>query len=269
MVRLANEFADRGYTVDIVLVEMRGKYLDDVAADVRIIDLDTHRFLAAVPSLVRYLLSARPDVLMSTIDTANVAAIIAEKLSNKDTRIIIRISNTMSAKAEELTHPKHQVVHLTAKLTYPHSDHVIGVSKGVTKDVVKEFGVDPSRASTIYNPVVDESLLAAREEPVDHPWFGSEAGRVILGVGELSEQKGFDTLIRAFSAMDEYPNSRLVILGQGDDRDSLVRLAENLGVANRVDMPGFVANPYAYMSKCDVFVLSSRWEGVQTYSLRR
>ncbi|WP_279387174.1 glycosyltransferase [Natrarchaeobius oligotrophus] len=261
MVRLANEFADRGYTVDLVLVQMKGEYVDDVSDDVNVFDLDARRFLAAVPPLVQYMSSSRPDVLMSTLDTANVAAIVAEKLSSVDSRIIIRISNTMSAKKKELSHPKHLVVHLAAKLTYPHSDHVIGVSEGVTQDVITQCGVDPGQATTIYNPVVDGSLLTAREETVDHPWFGTETGPVILGVGELSEQKGFDTLVRAFNQIDGHPESRLIILGQGDERDSLLQLAEELGVEQRIDLPGFVANPYAYMGKCDVFVLSSRWEG--------
>lgn len=260
IVRLANEFANRGYTVDIVLVKNKGQYLDDVSSLVSIVDLDTRRFLAAVPALVQYLRSARPDVLLSTIDSANVAAIIAGKVSCVDTRIIIRISNMLSSKEKALDNPKHKIVHWVAQQIYPFADHIIGVSNGVSEDVISYLGVDPNLVTTIYNPVVDETLINSKKESIDHPWFDA-SNPVILGVGELSEQKDFATLIQAFARIDRQPYPRLVILGDGNKREELLHLADRLGVSDRVELPGFVDNPFTYMAKCDVFVLSSKWEG--------
>lgn len=274
IVRLANEFVDRGHTVDIVLVSRTGEYLSDVDQRVRIVDLDTRRFLAAVPSLVHYLRTERPDALLATIDSANVAAIVATRLACVETRVVIRISNMMSAKAAGERKLKHQLVHRAATMVYPHADHVIGVSDGVSNDVSETYGVPPEMVSTIYNPVVDAAFLDARTEPVDHPWF-PEVGRdggtwpsntrppVILGVGELTPQKDFGTLIEAVSMLDieSGPKPRLVILGEGEQRDSLEALARDLDITDRVQLPGFVENPYAYMARCDAFALSSRWEG--------
>lgn len=274
IVRLANEFVERGHDVDIVLVSRTGEHLSAVDPRVRIVDLDTRRFLAAVPSLVRYLRTERPDTLLATIDSANVTAIVATRLARVETRVVIRISNMMSAKEAGERKLKHRLVHRTAEMVYPHADHVIGVSEGVSNDVSETFGVPSELVSTIYNPVVDEEFLGARTEPVDHPWF-PEVGRdggpwpantrapVILGVGELTPQKDFGTLIEAFSMVDidPGPNPLLVILGEGGQRESLEALAHDLGIADRVQLPGFVDNPYAYMARCDAFALSSRWEG--------
>jgi len=261
IVRVANEFAKRGYVTEIAVVDRKGPYLDDVADAVTVVDLDTHRFLAAIPSLVKYLRTARPDVILSTIDSANVAAIVAKHLSGVRARVVVRISNTISAKSKKLSNPKHQIVHFAAKQAYPYADHTIGVSHGVTKDTITQLELSDSLATTIYNPVVEDRFHEDSKEPVSHPWFQEDSPPVVLGVGELSEQKDFSTLIRAFAKVDLDPQPRLVILGSGDKLTELEELATHLGIGSRVDFPGFVDNPYAFMAKTDLFVLSSQWEG--------
>jgi glycosyltransferase involved in cell wall biosynthesis len=85
-----------------------------------------------------------------------------------------------------------------------------------------------------------------------------------MGVGRLNPQKDFGTLLRAFAALRREREARLIVLGEGEEREALARLAAELGVANDVDMPGFADNPYAHMSKAALFVLSSRFEGLPT-----
>jgi glycosyltransferase involved in cell wall biosynthesis len=113
----------------------------------------------------------------------------------------------------------------------------------------------------IHNPVVTPELYRLAAEPVDHPWFGCADVPVILGVGRLNSAKAFDTLIRAFSLIRQQIPARLLILGEGEDRASLESLVQQLGLQQDVQLPGFVANPFAYMRVCSLFVLSSRWEG--------
>ncbi|MGB5494721.1 MAG: glycosyltransferase, partial [Sedimenticolaceae bacterium] len=84
---------------------------------------------------------------------------------------------------------------------------------------------------------------------------------VILGAGRLTEQKDFATLLRAFARMQALRPVRLVILGEGRLRGELERLADELGVGDRVALPGFTTNPYAWLARAALFVLSSAWEG--------
>jgi glycosyltransferase involved in cell wall biosynthesis len=113
-----------------------------------------------------------------------------------------------------------------------------------------------------YNPVTTDDLPRLAAEPLDHPWVAPGAPPIVLGAGKLKPQKAFDVLLRAFSHMRARRPARLVILGEGPERSRLEALARKLGVAGDVALPGFAANPFAWMSRCGVFALSSAWEGL-------
>jgi len=107
--------------------------------------------------------------------------------------------------------------------------------------------------------------LEKAKAPLDHPWFAPGAPPVVLGVGRLAPQKDFPTLIRAFARVRAERAARLMILGDGktpDRRAELLALADELGVAEEVALPGFQPNPFAYMARASLFVLSSAWEGL-------
>ncbi len=107
-------------------------------------------------------------------------------------------------------------------------------------------------------------MLTNAQEPVEHPWFNSQDIPLLLGVGKLEAQKDFPNLIRAFAKVRQVRPARLVILGWGPDRPQLEALVNDLGLEADVDLPGYVQNPYAYMSRASAFILSSAWEGLPT-----
>jgi glycosyltransferase involved in cell wall biosynthesis len=145
---------------------------------------------------------------------------------------------------------------------YRWADGIVAVSKGVADDLVQVTGLPPERIQVIYNPIVTPELMAKAQDTLDHPWFGPGQPPVILAVGRLDPQKDFHTLIRAFAQVRQIRLSRLLILGEGEERQALEALVCQLGLQDDVCLPGFVANPYPYMTRAGVFVLSSRWEGL-------
>jgi glycosyltransferase involved in cell wall biosynthesis len=116
----------------------------------------------------------------------------------------------------------------------------------------------------LYNPVITPDVRKRACAPLDHPWFAPDQPPVILAVGRLTKQKDFPTLIRSFAQVRQNVPARLLILGEGVDRDELEALVRQLGLQDDVSLPGFVDNPYAYMHRAGLFVLSSRWEGLPT-----
>jgi glycosyltransferase involved in cell wall biosynthesis len=122
--------------------------------------------------------------------------------------------------------------------------------------------IAPSQIRVIYDPTVTPQMARQASLPSGHPWLDAKDRPVVLGLGNLIAIKDFETLIRAFARLRETQPAHLVILGEGPERGKLEQLARQLGVAADVDLPGFIANPYPFLARTDVFVLASRVEGL-------
>lgn len=262
MVTVANALIEQGHSVDLVLVRAKGDYGDLVHENVNVIDLQASRILASLPRLIRYLQGQRPDAMLSTLFFTNVVATWACRWVADSPRLVLREANTISAKSAEASNPKFRLMPYLTRWFYPWADRVVTVSKAAGGDLVQTTGISSEKVQTIYNPVVTTDLHEKAGEPVDHPWFQDEAPPIVLGAGRLERQKDFKTLIRAFKRVREHRRARLVILGKGSQKKELRALARSLGVGEDVLLPGFVDNPFKYMARSDVFVLSSRFEGL-------
>jgi glycosyltransferase involved in cell wall biosynthesis len=141
---------------------------------------------------------------------------------------------------------------------------VVAVSRGAAEDLASTSGMPRDRVEVVYNPVITPAVMALAGETPDHPWFGPGEPPVVLGVGRLTRQKAFGTLVRAFAEVRRRRPLRLIILGEGEDRPMLEALASELGVGDDVALPGFRENAMAYMARSALFVLSSAWEGLPT-----
>ena len=261
MLDIARGLSQCGLAVDLVLVKATGPYLDLVPSDVRLIDLDSRRAALCVPRFVRYLRRERPAVLISTSPEINVIAVLARALFARAMALALRRTSTFTM---EWKHGrcKQRVVLRLERLLLRLADAVITNSRGAADDLV---GVAPNLARltrAIHNPVIWPDLAVRASEPVNHPWFLDPSTPVVLATGRLVPVKDYPTLLRVFANVVLHScSARLIVLGEGPERSALECLAENLGIDGSVDFPGFVRNPFSYMSKASVFVLSSLYEG--------
>ena len=263
MLTLGATFAAEGRRVDLVLATCSGPYLDQVPATVRLVDLGTRRVLTSLPRLVAYLRRERPRAMISALGHTNIVALWARRLAGVATRMIVT-EHGSPPRPPQRSGPDRTLFAILMRRCYPGAHSVVAVSHGVADDVAARLGLPRGRIDVIYNPVVTPELVASARAPVDHPWFAPGQPPVVLNVGRLHRQKDQPTLIRAFERVAARSAARLVILGEGADRAALEALVEARGLAGRVDLPGFVANPYAYMARARAFVLSSLWEGLPT-----
>lgn len=262
MVNLANNFSERGLRVDVVLVKVKGPYLDQLSPKVKIVDLQVRDTLSSLPSFIAYLRRERPVVVISTMHYANEVALWSKQLSRTGTRTVVCEQNTLSVYAKSTGRKVEKLTPLWSKLFYPWSDCIVAASKGVKSDLIKVTNLSPQQVRVIYNPINTQDLVTQAKATLDHPWYQPGQPPVILGVGRLTPQKDFSTLIRAFAQVRQILPARLVILGNNYGcGPALKNLVKDLNLIEDVDMPGFVDNPYVYMAKSQVFVLSSKWEG--------
>ena len=265
MLNLARGLVDLGYPVDLVVGTAAGPYRDLVPAGCHLVDLGAGRVLAALPRLVGYLRRRHPAILLSAMDHANLIALWARALARVPTRVAVSVRNHLSQEARHAPSLAGRWLPRLARIFYPQAQVVIAVSQGVADDLNRLIGPGRARVLAIPNPVVTPELAGLAAELPDHEWWRAgvqSCGDVILAAGRLTPQKDFATLIRAFALLSRGRDLRLLILGEGPERAALESLISELGLTGRVDLPGFRANPFAYMARARLFVLSSAWEGL-------
>src|SRR5574337_1724513 len=269
---LAHAFATRGHKVDLVVACSQGPLYQELSPLVRLVAFD-HRWrclpwaamnksrwaLVSVAALASYLRHEQPDVVLSAANHVNDAALWARYLARSRTRLVVRVSNRLSPSAVYTRRAKKLFRLQLAGRFYPWADAIIAVSDGVADDVARVTSLPRKSIATIYNPVVTPELEEKMRAPLDHPWFAPGTPPVVLAVGRLATQKDFPTLLKAFARVRAVRKARLIILGEGQERPTLEALARDLGVASDVALPGFMPNPFPYMMRASVFVLSSAW----------
>ncbi len=259
---LIPEIAARGFRVDLLQVRDHGPYLENPPPNVRRIDLGHRHTYACLPALVRYLKSHRPALLLSDKDRVNRTALFARWLAGTGTPLYLRIGTTVSVNLASRGRFERWLQRNSIGRLYGGAEAVLVPSQGAKDDLSAYTGLAADKIKVVPTPGIPDSLFEQPPPLPDHPWFTQRQMPVILGVGELGARKDFATLVRAFALLRRHRPCRLMIVGRGKQQQRLLDMARELGVADDVELPGFVENPYSLMAHADLFAFSSRWEGM-------
>lgn len=261
MLRVARGLVAAGRRVELVLIKGEGQYLKDIPIGVTLRVLDCARVSRAIPALADYFRQTRPKAILSALTHMNLAVVAAARLSGISARLVLSERNQISSKAREAATLWQRALYRSVPMAYRGADRIVAVSNGVAQDLARFGRLPSSKISVIHNPVFDDDIELLAQASANHPWFEPSGPPIILAAGRLHKQKGFDVLLEAFATARAEIDCRLVIVGEGKERASLLATAERLGLAYDIDLPGFVENPFALMARAGAFVLSSRWEG--------
>lgn len=261
VVNLANAMVDlTARPIHIVLARADGEFLDEVRPEVKIVDLGTGRASRSIFSLARYLRNENPAVLCSSLDYANVCASLAWHLAGKACRLVLREDSVVRAPTGNW-HKRLRglTMQRLMGLLYRRADRVVALGEAVAATLQERRICKAEDIEIIGNPVTVNapSPVPECELVPSRPW----RERYIVAVGRLDRAKGFDVLIESFANLKDF-DCDLVILGEGELRAELEAQAERLGLSDRVHLPGFMKNPHSVMAHAQLFVLSSRWEGL-------
>lgn len=260
---LVHGLATKGLEVDLVQAVKRSEQ-PPLPLNVNVVWLGARRVSTSILALAHYLQRRRPRVMLSVMEHPNIVAVWAREVSRVPVRLVLSEHTVLSGSRMEGLGLKAEIIKRLTRHTYPRADRIIAVSNGVAEDLRRRLGHREDLISVIYNPVITDEMFRQAEEPVAHPWFTESQDPIILAVGRLSPEKDFGTLLHAFAKVRRALPAKLVILGEGPERSRLESLAVSLNISHVVSMPGFVSNPYPYMKRADVFVLSSVREGLPT-----
>ena len=236
-----------------------------IPSGVKLVPLGVKRSFLAPLFLAQFLRKERPDVLISMPTVVNIPAIIGWILSgSKSTKLILSEHSTMSYKAyvEYKQDLRMRLMPWLARIFYPLANGLRANSKEVLDDLLNNIKIPiPSdSATTITNPVNIKAIAKCGEVKPSHPWLINKDKPVILSVARLATQKNFPLLIQAFAIVRQQIDARLIIVGDGPEKENLTNLVSQLGLEEFVSLVGFDNNPWSYMAASDVFALASEEE---------
>ena len=243
---LASAIKTRGFDVQFIQDFEASDNRPNLRSDIPVHTLGTNHFLATW-RLARLLSHLKPDIVFSAVGASNPKLMAAKALSVSPTRTVITYHGFDEWKSGFLSRLAYQGLPVLSRL----ATRTVTVSEGLKLVLLKHWRSYEPKTVTIHNPVF---FPAGTEAPSASELRAREP--VILAVGRLVPEKDFATLLRAFTRV-QTPGARLVILGKGPERESLEALARELGITERVSMPGYSQEPWHAYQTAKVFALSS------------
>ena len=205
-------------------------------------------------SIAAYINEEEPDYILPSLPRSKLATLLALCFAARKP-VVIPIMHSIIMNRRRRYRKLYSIL-------FPTVNHIIAVSDGVADSVALTLGIPRERISRIYNPVVTPEITEQAKAIPEHPWMSGDGPPVILGAGRLARVKDFPTLLRAFRRVSRNREVRLIILGEGSWRNRLGNMIRKMGLQEKVSLPGWVPNPYAFMSRASLFVLSSKFEGL-------
>jgi len=271
MSRLSRGLLDRGWDVSIISEkpsEESISYFDErvklLSLGSSFIDQNSNIIFSIFKNILyyfkirKYIKKHSPDVLLA-VKNIPVAIILKISLKNKFKLIIREAVDPKYSSITQRSLFSRLLINNIKSFLYPKSDNIIAISEGVKQSLIKNFKLDSSKIKTIYNPSADEKILSLAQEDIDSNLLSDKP--LIISVGRLTKQKDHITLLKAFNKIYPKINCNLYIVGEGSERDNLEKFIRNNNIGDRVKLLGYQNNPWKFMSKSELFILPSIWEG--------
>ncbi len=260
---LINHLDRTKYALSLVLFNKEGEYLDTIPPDVEIIDLAKRSrfdFVTLVLKLRRLIRARKPDLVVSSLYYPNIITVLAVLLARTGCKVVV---TEHSNHVKLLPYKRFaSIVRLLMSFTYRRAHRIVAVSKCVRNDLAVDFKIGPEPFRVIYNPLEWDAIEALSAAPLSHPFFDDGRERfVVVGVGRLTRAKNYDMLIEAVASARHKIPASLLLVGHGELEEDLKQRVRELKMDAHVDFVGFQENPYQWMKRSDLFVMSSSWEG--------
>lgn len=257
---LAKEFLDLGYKVDFVVCVNEGVLKEEVPKECNVYELGAVRQRRMIYLLGKYLKEKAPDGMIAASWPNTAVAIMAKLLYKRDLSLIVS-EHSHFREEPGLTDKDRLILRYLGKWLYRGANKVVAVSKGVRNGIAEATSFNPEAIEVVYNPLrtMPTSDFSEKDKDIAQWWSKSEK---IIAMGRLAKIKDFETLLRAVSIISKYRNVKLLILGEGSERQKLEVLVSELGIASHVRLPGFRKDLYPFYRQADLFVLSSYNEGM-------
>jgi len=244
------------------LITLEDKFYYEIPNDVKIIKLKAKFF--GFLKLKKIIKENKIDLVFSFLGRSNYTNILA-KLFGSNHRLYIN-ERINPSRMHLGINPKATLNRFLIRRLYKKADLIFCNSLGIRNSLNKDFNIALDKIKVIYNPIDIEKIQNFCHNGLELEYREIFKHPVIINIGRLTKQKGQEYLIRAFKWVKrlkpDLGRAKLVILGEGELEKDLRDLAKKLGMENDIFFLGWQKNPFKFLSRAKVFILSSLWEGL-------
>jgi glycosyltransferase involved in cell wall biosynthesis len=260
-VNLVNYLSKKNLEVTLVALNKRGKYINAISNSVNFIGLDHKRIRYSIFSIIKIIRTMHPEIIFSTGNHLNRLMCFLKISFPKKSKLVIRESSIVSQSKGNRNKNFNLLNSFLSMRMYNKADKIVSQSVYMKNDLIIEHKINENKIIVIRNPV-DLNNINKKVQKYN-PFEGKEYGPNIIAIGRLEDVKNFDRIIKSMpKLLSRKPNAKLWILGRGSKKNHLLSLINKLELQNSVELCGFVENPYAWLNNADLFVLSSKYEGL-------
>lgn len=253
------------FNVHLAVEKLEGEYLPLIPDDIQTIVLSKENSLSPIKriKLLNSVIEEYAiDVAIGFMQGPNKTIMRSKLLSKNNYKTILTEHNN-----PKLNYHKSSSYLIKAlrvfemKFLYKKSDKIITVSEGIKNFLVDQWSIKQEKITVIYNPVDIKKIRNKLKENVEFDWGALQNFKIIIAIGRLVEQKGYQDLLNVFKIVKTSVPSKLLILGKGPLENELRNLATELGLIDDLYMLGFVDNPWTFLKNSDLYLSTSKWEG--------
>ena len=262
--RLAKSLSDIGHNVDLIYGCKKNKF-QEKSKNMNVIFFNKFRVIGMLFPLIKYLLLNKPKIIFSAEDHLNAIVVIAKILSFSKAKLTVssRVTPIDTYRNSHILFSKGWFLKKLFPLVNSNADVMTCVSRDMIKQYRKIFRY--TKQVCVYNIVKNKDSTKKMKEKVKHPWIKNKNHQLIVASGKLAEWKGFDVLIRSIKILEEKKLNlkfKLLIIGGGPEEYNLNKLIVKFKLTKKIQILKPITNTLKYFSKSDIFVLSSRVEGM-------
>ena len=268
MVDIANEFLLSGYEVDLLFVTSKGADLMPlIRPGINLVNFSSGKMQFVIPRLISYLRKSNPHAIISTQFHANLALAFSSLLANYKGEVIYRLCNMMTTYWRGNSKYRNLKGWLLIKLlmpfTFKRASVIVAQTQAMKEEVITDYSASLDKIKIIPNFIDQQRIDDLAIEEVDHEWLNDrEKGvPIVLSAGRLDLQKDWNTLLLAFEKLQSKIKTKLIIIGDGPDRKKIESHIKESSLENTISLAGFQLNPFCWISKADLLVLSTFGEG--------
>ena len=263
-VQILNGLDEARWDRSLFLFAREGPYLSEVEPGIAIRSADTSSRWGRWQALRAQIAGDRPEIVMAFLSFFTVLA--AARFGSAGSKVIFNLQTPMSAFLDDADYHWRKSGRKTAfsaatRIGYAAADLIVATSNGVARDLTASFAIDPSSIRVLPNPVDLDRVRQSAAESIDESVLPKGDGPLIVAAGRLAEAKNYPLMIDAFAALRAQVPARLCILGQGELETALRQMIAARGLEQHIRLAGFQPNPWKFVARADLFLLTSKYEG--------